>query len=215
MTGQKVGHLIIGLPLYKDEKHVYYEATCDCGSRLRVRVDVIGKYKNHSCRSCRGKHSLNYKHGLSDTKVHVCWQKILSRCGRKRDPRYTYYGGRGIFVCKRWKKFENFFSDMGHPPSSKHSIERIDNNGPYSPNNCKWATKSEQVRNRRVTRWITFNKKRMCLKAWEEETGIDSSLIRYRLAKGWSTKDALTTRPGSRLNYRRGPTSNGLSLVPL
>ncbi|MGY8988455.1 MAG: hypothetical protein ACKVG7_07840, partial [Flavobacteriales bacterium] len=108
---------------------------------------------------------------------------------------YDGYGGRGISVCDRWRdSFENFLADMGERPSNEHSIDRKDNDGNYEPDNCRWATKKEQGRNRRSNRILTFNNKTQTLIEWSEELGISSAVIRQRIkASGWSIEEALTT----------------------
>lgn len=92
---------------------------------------------------------INYRHGMYKTKVYAAWLSMLNRCNNPRATRYSYYGGRGVKVCKRWRKFENFFEDMGQPPTKGHSLDRINNNGNYEAKNCRWATRSEQMKNRR------------------------------------------------------------------
>lgn len=110
------------------------------------------------------------------------------RCHNKTSPAYDRYGGRGITVCDRWREFRegghNFVMDMGLRPSPQHTLDRIDNDGPYSPKNCRWATRVEQARNRRSNHLITAFGKTQSLVAWADETGIGSPTIRRRLKRG-------------------------------
>ena len=116
---------------------------------------------------------------------------MIARCYNPNNAAYNRYGGRGITVCKRWRKFENFLADMGNRPSSKYSIDRIDNSGNYTRENCKWSTMKEQCRNRRNNRLLTLNGETHCVAEWVDIVGIRSDTIRARLKRGWSVERAL------------------------
>ena len=115
--------------------------------------------------------------------VYNSWSHMKERCLNKRNKNYDLYGGRGISVCDRWLKFENFYADMGDPPAGM-TIERIDNNGDYELSNCKWATRMDQVLNRSATRMITFKKKTMCMKDWARHLGINYVTLKARIDSG-------------------------------
>lgn len=131
------------------------------------------------------------------------WRSMLNRCYRETYNHYEDYGGRGITVCDRWHTFENFLNDMPPRPSG-HSLERIDNDGNYCPENCRWATQAEQMRNTRKTKRITANGETKHLAVWARELNSTPSAILYRLENGWTEQDAVTIpipkRPNSRLS---------------
>lgn len=127
------------------------------------------------------------------TPEHNSWVAMKQRCYYKGYRRYDRYGGRGIKVCDSWlESFENFYNDMGPKPSPKHSLDRIDTNGNYCPENCRWATKKEQARNRRNTKLITHNGRTASIPEWSEITGIPQQLIHTRIRRGWSDEDAIS-----------------------
>lgn len=121
------------------------------------------------------------------------WVSMKQRCYNDRKGDYAYYGGRGIKVCERWRNdFVAFFEDMGPRPSAAHSIERIDNDGDYEPGNCRWATRQEQVDNRRCSHRLTAYGRTQTVSQWSREIGIARDTITYRLKKGWSVERALS-----------------------
>lgn len=121
------------------------------------------------------------------------WRSMRNRCYIPTVPAYRRYGGRGITLCDRWREsFWSFYADMGDAPPGM-SIDRIDNDGPYSPENCRWASPKTQSRNRGSNRLITYNGITLCLTEWAERVGLSWDLVQGRLNRGWSEHDALTT----------------------
>ena len=144
------------------------------------------------------------KHGHAregnKSRVYSSWLGMKRRCYDKGRSAYKSYHGRGIYVCHEWRNdFARFLADMGEPPKGM-TIERINNDGPYAPSNCRWATRAEQSINRRVTRLLTFRGQTKAMSVWTKELGFGDGTVRYRLRKGWSVEEALTrkARPDGR-----------------
>lgn len=146
------------LKIEKTGKHEKWMARCQCGKEKSIFIENVRRGKSISC-GCFRKEDASKRmttHGQTGrTNTYRSWSHLKGRCLNKSDAAYKDYGGRGIIVCERWMKFENFYSDMGDCPP-KHSIERVDVNGNYEPSNCMWIHKKYQPRNTRATR---FNEK--------------------------------------------------------
>ena len=138
--------------------------------------------------------SLATKHNRYHSPEYRSWAALKSRCFDPQNSAYHYYGGRGISVCERWTSFEHFYTDMGPRPSPKHSIDRINNNGDYCRENCRWATSQEQCRNTRRTHLLTFEGKTLCVTDWALILGIDRHTIIRRLKRGWSVEKTLSEK---------------------
>lgn len=141
------------------------------------------------------------------------WQAMRQRCFNPKCECFDRYGGRGITVCERWlgpQGLQNFIADMGRKPPNK-SLERLDNDGPYSPENCVWATRKEQQRNRRVNHYVTLNGKTLCLVEWAELNGIPIRTIYKRIHKlKWPAERAITEKPvRGRRPKKKTENSNG------
>lgn len=133
------------------------------------------------------------KHGLSKSPEYRTWVNMKRRCEYEALPVFSYYGGRGIKVCERWSKFENFLADMGYRPNGM-SLDRIDNEGDYSPDNCRWATRKQQSRNTRTVKLIKYLDIERPLGDWAETYGLTVVCLRTRLLRGWDIERALTKK---------------------
>jgi hypothetical protein len=185
LTGKKFGRLtVVSIDTERTSSgQLKWVCKCECGNAVSICGQSLRESATLSC-GCYHSDELtsrNTKHGMSYSPEYNTWLNIKDRCTKPSCDKYQFYGGRGIEVCERWLSFDNFFSGMGLRPSAKHSIERRDNNGNYEPNNCVWATKPEQDRNKRSNRWIEYNGKRMIAKDWSDLIGIKSARFRYLL----------------------------------
>lgn len=188
ISNQKYGRLFALNYSHTENSKRYWTFRCDCGAISTKRVADVTQGKTRSC-GCFDKETRSSRaktHGLTNTQLHTVWLKIRSRCNSRSDKAYPQYGGRGIALCERWNDFENFRSDMGERPSDKHSIERIDNNKGYSPDNCRWATADEQNRNTRQNRWITFQRRKYIISDLARHLGVDRKTLQHRVESGWT-----------------------------
>lgn len=176
-----------------------YLCQCECGeAAVRTSANLLsGGYLSCGCYKGEASSVRNRTHGYSqnrEARIYRIWINMRVRCSKPNAPDYARYGGRGIKVCERWQRFENFLADMGLPPSRRHTLDRTDVNGNYCPENCKWSTHKEQQRNRRSNHTVTYQGATFTLVEWSERTGIPTDTLSKRLNNyGWSTEKALTT----------------------
>ncbi len=173
------------------QKVLIYTCLCDCGKYKDVPYGNLTQKLTKSC-GCLIREGKDVK--VTDHPLYTKWTGMRGRCNNVKDKAYKIYGGRGIKVCERWRIFQNFVNDMGGCPSDEHSIDRIDNDGDYTPENCRWATQQEQMRNTRRTINLTYDGRTQCLQAWADERGLSKQTLSLRLKKGWSVVNAITTK---------------------
>lgn len=167
---------------------------CECGNTIKTTSGNLRSGHTKSCGCLKREKATS--HGHSQAPEYWAWASMIQRCINPNNDAYRDYGGRGISVCSRWKdSFSAFLSDMGRRPSRLHSIDRIDNNKGYSPDNCRWATLREQSRNRRNTHWIEIDGERRVVSDWAAQKGLHYTTILHRLERGLSERDAVMTPP--------------------
>lgn len=207
LTGKRFGRLtVVGLSnsrIVESGVLHYWLCKCDCGKTKSILNKTLKAGAAKSCGCLRRELAASKKttHGKSYTKEYFCYMNMLRRCYDKKDKRYANYGGRGITVCERWiQSFENFYSDMGDAPSHKHSIDRVDVNGVYSKENCRWATIEEQAINKRSSLGLKLNGLPVSARKYCAENGISYNTFRYRLdVLGWTLEEAVCSHDGRRV----------------
>ena len=179
----------------KNEKS-FWKCRCDCGNEKIVRADhlISGHTQSCGCITKTEHKATHITHNKSNTKLYAIWCSIKQRCFYKKSSNYKNYGGRGISICDEWKENFKTFYDWSINNGYKEglSIDRIDVNGNYCPENCRWATITEQANNKRNNIQIEFNGVKKTISYWAKETGLSRETIYKRIYKGWNTKDALT-----------------------
>lgn len=192
LTGAKFGRLTV-IGYAGVEKNVsYWYCQCGCGHFVRSAGSSLGKgAKSCGCYNLDVARQRNTTHGMTYSSEYRIWSLMLDRCKNPKNSRFHRYGGRGIAVCERWLKFENFYADLGARPSLNHSIDRIDSNGNYEPGNVQWATPKEQQRNRCNNRMVNHNGALMSFAEACEIAGVSHKIARLRVYRGASPEDTI------------------------
>jgi len=192
LTAKRFGRLVAFNYLGRMGKnpHGKWLCKCDCGRLHVVAGHNLRTGQIKSCGCIQKEHPNATRHGMCYTTSGNTWRGMRGRCQNPKHKQYSYYGGRGISVCERWQTYENFLADMGAPLPG-YSIDRIDNDGDYTPDNCRWATPKEQALNRRRRRMVTHNGETLHISEWAERSGIRYSTIALRLKAGWTPKQAI------------------------
>lgn len=187
LTGQRFGRLVVIGIDDRNTRKTYYNCQCDCGKIKSVRSDslIAGAIQSCGCmkrEQDRKNLTANHKHKMSHTRIYECWQHMKRRCYCPQDKRYDRYGGRGITVCDEWRDDFNAFYKwaLENGYSEDLTIDRIDNNKGYSPDNCRWADTTTQNRNRSCTIKITIGNSTRNLSEWCEIFDLDYKTIAAR-----------------------------------
>lgn len=218
LIGARFGHLVI-IEDYptpaQSERRVW--CRCDCGSRKTFNLSNVRRGLSRSCGCIFRTQALEAHYAnltLDNRSEYLAWGSMHTRCRNPKCAMYPNYGGRGIRVCERWRHFKYFLEDMGVKPTLKHSLDRIDVNGNYEPENCRWATSKEQALNRTTSHIIEINGIRKTLTEWCHDYGVGYTTVLHRIKCGWDEERAVASPVAT--PCRMGPlfiTWQGLTLT--
>lgn len=190
LSGHKYGQwTVIQYAGLASDRKATWLCECKCGTRKVVRAKNLRNAQSCDCGCGRRQKTIlrNTTHGRSRSPEHRTWCGMIKRCYNQNNPGYEDYGGRGITVCDRWKNsFESFLSDMGVKPFPEASIGRIDNDGNYEPNNCRWETYGQQAKNTRRNRRVVIGSDSRCFSEWAKEAGVTPSTFTNRVEANWN-----------------------------
>lgn len=196
LTGQRFGMLTVVGRAENQGKAVCWHCLCDCGKSINATTSNLrrGYIKSCGCQKAETLQQMRKTHGLSKTRLYSVWRAMKTRCYVNSDSSFPFYGGRGISVCEDWlNSFQSFYLwSISHGYVEGLSIDRIDDNGDYCPENCRWSTSQEQANNTRRNYNITYKSNTKTLAEWSRITGLGYHTIQDRLNAGWSIERALT-----------------------
>lgn len=200
ISGQKFGRLTAVERIDTDKRgELIWLCQCECGNTTKVRSSHLRNGRTKSCGCLKRERTIerNFKHGACQngetTRLYITWRNMRRRCQDPEEKNYENYGGRGISVCEKWQDFRNFqkwAKNNGYKEDLE--IDRIDNDGDYCPENCRWVTHQKQSNNKRTNRLIEFNGRVKTLAQWARELDIKYISLYMRLKRGWSVEKAFT-----------------------
>lgn len=194
VVGRRYGRLVTTRKVRKDSRgRWYWQCSCDCGGKKRVRSDSLVSGKITQCQPCTVAQAAERRkrHGLSDHELYDTWKNMMDRCYTPTHRSYPHYGGRGIRVEKEWHDVTRFITDMPIRPAG-WTLDRIDNNGNYGPDNCRWASRETQANNTSVNHRLTYRGATRTIAQWSRIRGLLESTIRERINAGWTVEKALS-----------------------
>jgi len=194
-VGQVFGRLTVtGLRRIRPG-HILFVCECSCGRLCEVTASDVLSGHTSSC-GCLRQEAREYSETYYSELV--TWRSMRNRCLNPGCGKYPSYGGRGICICPSWASFRVFVGDMGPKPSKSHTLDRIDNDGPYCKENCRWATRKEQQNNTRGNHLLTLDGVTRTTAEWADFLGVNVGTLRARICRGWSDAAVLTTPVTSR-----------------
>lgn len=195
LTGARYGKLTVISPAGSRGGHMYWNCRCDCGNEKVARGSHLRSGNVKSC-GCIPVHKT---HGKRSSRLYGVWNNMILRCHNPNNPEYPRYGGRGIVVCDEWKNdfiaFYTWAMAAGYDeaaPRGQYTVERNDNDGPYSPENCKLANMKDQANNTRRNRFITYKGETKTVTQWARHLGIKQTTLSRRILSGWPVEKAFT-----------------------
>ena len=200
LIGRRFGMLVVTgeAPRVGVKNDARWMCHCDCGVDKAISATCLTTGNTRSCTCLRRKATSERQTSHGDNRpgnrhpLYGVWAGIHRRCYNPHEKRFNRYGGRGIVMCERWLDYANFKADMGASYQRGLTIERINNDGNYEPNNCRWASVKEQCRNRSTSRWLEFNGQRKTVAEWAETLNLRPERISARLGAGWPVEKVLT-----------------------
>lgn len=194
ITGEHFGRLKVNHIAGRNKHNqILWHCTCECGKEAVVIGHLMRYGYTQSC-GCLHREmasKINLSHGMAQKPIYRIWRSMMQRCYDKNSNAYGRYGGRGISVCESWQDFNSFYADMGDRPEGL-SLERVDNDGDYSPENVVWADAKAQARNRRSTVYLEHDGQRKSMAEWAEDVGMDIKTLWMRINRGMPVDVALT-----------------------